>query len=88
MLTLVLAMVVLLLVAKGIVHRRTRQLPVAVGPETLIGRRVDVIAACRPTGTVRMSSERWKARCSEGAEVGDTVVVEAVEQLTLVVHPG
>jgi len=51
----------------------------------VVGRQVEVVAACRPDGRVRLQSERWKARCSEGAEMGDTVVVEAVEQLTLIV---
>jgi membrane protein implicated in regulation of membrane protease activity len=32
-----------------------------------------------------LRGERWKAHCCEGSGVGDTVVVEAVEQLTLVV---
>ena len=63
----------------------TKRIPLAVGPETMVGRQVEVIAACRPDGKVRLQSERWKARCSEGAEMGDTVVVEAVEQLTLIV---
>ena len=62
-----------------------KRIPLAMGPETMVGRRVEVIAACRPDGKVRLQSERWKARCSEGAEMGDTVVVEAVEQLTLIV---
>jgi membrane protein implicated in regulation of membrane protease activity len=63
----------------------TRRIPLAVGPETLVGRPVEVVAPCRPDGTVRLSSERWKACCPEGADVGDTVIVESVEQLTLIV---
>ena len=65
----------------------TKRIPPAVGPETMVGRQVEVIATCRPDGRVRLHSERWKARCGEGAEMGDTVVVEAVEQLTLIVSP-
>jgi membrane protein implicated in regulation of membrane protease activity len=61
--------------------------PVAVGPESMIGQRVNVTAACSPDGKVRLSSEHWNASCSEGAEVGDTVVVKAVERLTLIVAP-
>jgi membrane protein implicated in regulation of membrane protease activity len=64
---------------------RTKGIPVAVGPEAMIGQPVDVIAACRPDGKVRLSSERWNASCSQGADVGDTVIVEAVERLTLIV---
>jgi membrane protein implicated in regulation of membrane protease activity len=74
-----------LVAAKALVHARTRRIPVAVGPETMIGRRVDVVAACRPDGKVRLSSERWNASCREGADIGDTVVVERVDQLTLIV---
>jgi membrane protein implicated in regulation of membrane protease activity len=63
----------------------TRRIPLAVGPETLLGRPVEVVATCRPDGTVRLSSERWNARCREGADVGDTVIIESLQQLTLIV---
>ena len=64
---------------------RTKDIPVAVGPEAMIGQPVDVIEACRPDGKVQLSNERWNARCTQGAEVGDTVVVQALERLTLIV---
>jgi membrane protein implicated in regulation of membrane protease activity len=64
---------------------RTKGIPVAVGPEAMIGQPVDVITPCKPDGQVRLSSERWNARCSRGADVGDTLTVEAVERLTLIV---
>jgi membrane-bound ClpP family serine protease len=64
---------------------KTKGIPVAVGREAMIGQPVDVIAACRPDGKVQLANERWNARCSQGADVGDTVFVEAVERLTLVV---
>jgi membrane protein implicated in regulation of membrane protease activity len=64
---------------------RTKGLPVAVGAEAMIGQQVDVIAVCRPYGTVRLSGERWNASCHQGADVGDAVIVEAVERLTLIV---
>jgi membrane protein implicated in regulation of membrane protease activity len=64
---------------------RTKRFPVAVGPEAMIGQPVHVVAACRPDGKVRLSSERWNASCRQGADVGDTVIVEAVERLTLIV---
>jgi membrane protein implicated in regulation of membrane protease activity len=67
--------------------RRTRGIPVAVGPEAMIGRRVAVVTPCRPEGTVQLSHERWNANCSRGAEIGDTVVVEAIDRLTLIVSP-
>ncbi len=63
----------------------TKRFPVAVGPEAMIGQPVNVIAACRPHGKVRLSNERWNASCSQGADVGDSVIVEGVERLTLIV---
>jgi membrane protein implicated in regulation of membrane protease activity len=65
--------------------RRTKAIPLAVGPETMIGQAVDVVAACRPHGKVRLSNERWNASCHQGADVGDTVTVVAVDRLTLIV---
>jgi membrane protein implicated in regulation of membrane protease activity len=70
---------------KGFWFYTVRGIPVAVGREAMIGQRVDVIAACKPFGKVRLSSERWNASCKEGADVGDTVIIEAVERLTLIV---
>ena len=64
---------------------RTKGIPIAIGPEAMIGRPVDVITACKPDGTVTLSGERWNARCRGGADVGETVIVEAVERLTLIV---
>ena len=66
---------------------RTRGFPLAVGPEAMIGQSVDVIAACRPDGKVRLSNERWNANCPQGADIGETVIVDRVERLTLIVSP-
>jgi membrane-bound ClpP family serine protease len=65
--------------------RYTKRIPIAVGREAMIGLPVTVIAPCRPEGRVQLFGERWTARCSAGASVGDTLVIEAVEQITLVV---
>jgi membrane protein implicated in regulation of membrane protease activity len=65
--------------------RYTKRIPIAVGREAMIGLPVTVISPCQPEGRVQLLGERWKARCSAGAAVGDTVVIEAVEQITLVV---
>jgi membrane protein implicated in regulation of membrane protease activity len=64
---------------------RTKSIPISVGPEAMIGRSVEVVAACSPDGTVRFSSERWNANCRQGADVGETVTIEAIERLTLIV---
>jgi membrane protein implicated in regulation of membrane protease activity len=60
---------------------------VAVGTETLVGRRAVVSADCMPEGQVRVAGEIWRARCDVGAGVGDAVVVREVRGLTLVVDP-
>ena len=59
---------------------------VAVGAETLVGRRAVVSVDCMPEGQVRVAGEIWRARCDAGAGVGDDVVVRAVDGLTLVVE--
>ena len=66
---------------------RTKGFPLAVGPEALVGQPVDVIAACRPDGKVRLSNERWNATCPQGADIGETVIIDRVERLTLIVSP-
>jgi membrane-bound serine protease (ClpP class) len=58
-----------------------------VGTEALIGRRALVSAECRPYGQVRVGGELWQARCDPGADIGDEVVVTALNGLTLVVEP-
>ena len=60
---------------------------VAVGAETLVGRRARVSSDCMPDGQVRVAGEIWGARCDVGAEVGSEVVVREVDGLTLVVEP-
>ena len=58
-----------------------------VGVEALIGQRALVAAECRPVGQVRLVGELWQARCVPGADVGDEVIVRALDGLTLVVEP-
>jgi membrane-bound serine protease (ClpP class) len=57
-----------------------------VGAEALIGQRALVSAECRPFGQVRVVGELWQARCDPGADVGDEVIVKALDGLTLVVE--
>ncbi len=68
----------------------SRRNKVAVGVETLVGRRATVTTACRPNGQVRVAGELWQARCDAGADEGAAVDVVAVDGLLLVVqpHPG
>jgi membrane-bound ClpP family serine protease len=63
----------------------SRRMPPAIGREALIGVPVTAVSACLPEGWVRLGGERWKARCGEGAGVGDSLVVEAVDRITLIV---
>ena len=63
----------------------SKRMPPAIGRETLIGLPVTAVSACLPEGWVKLEGERWKARCSEGAGVGDRLVVSAVDQITLIV---
>jgi membrane protein implicated in regulation of membrane protease activity len=62
-------------------HRRRP----AVGAEALIGAQAVVVEACRPLGRVRVAGELWRARCDDGADAGETVVIRALDGLTLVV---
>ena len=65
--------------------RLIRRYPVSVGAEALIGLPVTAATVCRPEGRVRLRGESWKARCASGAQPGDTLVVEGVERITLIV---
>jgi membrane-bound serine protease (ClpP class) len=66
--------------------RLSRRGRVKMGPETLIGAQGEVVTPCRPLGQVRVEGELWRARCEEGADVGEPVRVQALEGLTLVVE--
>jgi membrane-bound serine protease (ClpP class) len=59
----------------------------SVGVETLVGARATVVTPCRPAGQVRVQGELWQARCDEGADPGDEVLVRNVDGLTLNVAP-
>ena len=58
-----------------------------VGAATLIGRVATVLTACHPNGQVRLRGEIWDARCEQGADPGDEVVVTSRDGLILVVEP-
>jgi membrane protein implicated in regulation of membrane protease activity len=53
----------------------------------MIGSNAVVVTDCRPDGQVRFGSELWNAVCADGAAVGDTVGITALDGLTLVVTP-
>ena len=66
--------------------RVLRRRPVTVGAEALIGAMARVIAPCQPIGEVRVQGEIWRARCDEGADVGQQVRVRRRDGLVLVVE--
>jgi membrane-bound ClpP family serine protease len=69
--------------------RYSKRIPIAVGRESMIGLPVTAITPCRPEGRVQLLGERWKATCTAGADVGEALVIEAVDQITLIVgKPG
>jgi membrane protein implicated in regulation of membrane protease activity len=57
------------------------------GAEALPGAIGTVVEACRPVGQIRLAGELWRARCEDGADPGETVVVESLgPALTLLVR--
>ena len=66
--------------------RYSRRRRAQVGLEAMVGLRATVVTPCRPLGQVRVHGELWHARCDQGADRGESVVVRAVEpdRLTLV----
>ncbi|MFO7571094.1 MAG: NfeD family protein [Gaiellaceae bacterium] len=66
--------------------RRVRGNPQEVSADTLVGKEATVVTACRPDGQVRVGGEIWKARCAEGADAGEAVVVTDRDELRLVVE--
>jgi membrane protein implicated in regulation of membrane protease activity len=68
-------------------NRRVRGQHAQTGVVTIVGETGTVLSPCHPNGQVRIDGEIWEARCDEGADRGDPVVVVAVEGLLLVVAP-
>lgn len=65
----------------------SRRRRAVTGAEGLIGRRARVVEPCRPEGRVRVLGELWNARCDSFAEVGQSVRILSVDDLTLLVEP-
>ena len=65
--------------------RLARRWKPKTGAEAMIGREAEVVSPCRPLGDVRVHGELWRARCEDGAEIGDRVCIEGIEGLTLLV---
>jgi len=68
-------------------NRKVRSGRKTVGAQTLIGKEATVVSPCRPGGQVRIAGEIWAARCSAGADMGETVTVVGRDGLTVWVEP-
>ena len=66
--------------------RWSKRRRVAVGLETLVGRRATAATSCRPRGRARIDGELWTAVCEMGAEPGDPLEVVAVDPDGLTLH--
>ena len=69
-------------------NRRVRGQRVRTGVDTMVGETGTVLSPCRPDGQVQLGGEIWEAHCDAGADRGDTILVVAVDGLSLVVEPG
>ncbi|HEY3614903.1 MAG TPA: NfeD family protein [Gaiellales bacterium] len=58
----------------------------SVGAQTLVGRDAVVVRALEPRGQVAIDGERWQAESAVAVPVGATVVIEAIDELTLSVR--
>jgi membrane protein implicated in regulation of membrane protease activity len=68
-------------------RRLARRMRAKTGPEAMIGGTAQVVEPCRPRGRVRFHGELWDAVCEEGADIGESVRIVALEELTLRVEP-
>ena len=65
----------------------SRRRGATTGAEAIVGEQGTVVAQCRPVGQIRIVGELWRARCEDGADPGDRVVVDELwDDLTLLVH--
>jgi membrane-bound serine protease (ClpP class) len=82
------AVALVLEVAELVLWKRfLRRYRLRTGPETLIGARATVVAACAPRGRVNVRGELWNARSDADAAVGERVLITARDGLTLHVEP-
>ncbi len=59
----------------------------SVGVEALVGKTGVTLSDLWPEGQVKVAGEIWRARCDGGCNVGTSVVVRAIDGLTLEVEP-
>jgi membrane protein implicated in regulation of membrane protease activity len=68
-------------------RRLARRWRPKTGAEAMVGMRAEVVAPLHPIGQVHVNGELWEARSTADVDVGATVVVRAIDGLTLVVEP-
>jgi membrane protein implicated in regulation of membrane protease activity len=68
-------------------RRLARRWRPKTGAEAMIGAPAQVVSRLHPIGQVHLNGELWEARSTADAEVGETVIVRALDGLTLVVEP-
>ena len=68
-------------------RRLARRWRPKTGAEAMIGMSGEVVARLHPVGQVHVNGELWEARSTAEADVGDTVIVRALDGLTLLVEP-
>ena len=57
-----------------------------IGAEALVGATARVVERCDPVGKVSVNGEIWNARCDEVAEHGESVRIQGLDRLTLLVE--
>ena len=83
----VVAAAVVELAEVGVFIWYSRRRRATTGAEALPGSTGTVVETCRPLGLIRVGGELWRARCDEGADPGETLVVESLgPDLTLIVR--
>lgn len=65
----------------------SRRRKASVGATALIGTAGVAIDDLWPDGQVKVNGEIWRARCEGGCDAGTSVVVRAIDGLTLEVEP-
>jgi membrane protein implicated in regulation of membrane protease activity len=58
-----------------------------VGTDALVGTTGVAVGDLWPEGQVKVNGEIWRARCDGGCDAGTSVIVRAIDGLTLQVEP-
>jgi membrane protein implicated in regulation of membrane protease activity len=64
-----------------------RRRKATVGVESLVGLTGVAVGELRPVGQAKVNGEIWNAYCADGCDAGASIVVRAIDGLTLSVDP-